>query len=207
MSGAIGAGRLVVVTATALEAKAARRLLPRIAVVEAGIALVKLRGTALAEAAAVVSCGLAGGLHARYPSGTVLVPREVRRPSGGVLRCDPELVAALAAASRRLGYEPVGEPLLTSAAIVRGGERAAWSEAGYAAVDMETGLLDLPRVAAVRVVLDTPLHELSADWLHPGRALANPKNWPEALWLARYAARYARRAAAVVSAAFPLSRR
>ena len=199
--------RLMVVTATALEAKAARRALPGVAVIEAGIALVKLQGSALADAAAVVSCGLAGGLDARYSSGTVLIPREVRRPGGGVFRCDPELVEALATASRRLGYEPVGEPLLTSAAIVRGSERAAWSEAGYAGVDMETGLLDLPRVAAVRVVLDTPRRELSADWLRPGRALLNPKNWPEALWLARYAARYARRAADVVSAAFPLSRR
>ena len=72
---------------------------------------------------------------------------------------------------------------------------------GYAGVDMETGLLDAPRIAAVRVILDTPQHELSPDWLRPARALRNPRNWPQALWLARDAPRCARRAAEVVAAA------
>jgi hypothetical protein len=192
---------VAVVTATALEAKAARRALPRIPVYEGGVAMAKMRGDGFGGSAMVISCGLAGGLHDRHPSGTVLVPRQVRRPDGTLLTCDPELVAALTSAARGLGYEPVHDTLLTFPTIVRGGERTVWSRAGYAGVDMETGLIDAPRIAAVRVILDTPRRELSADWLHPGRALLNPRNWPEAIWLAREAPRYARRAAEVVAAA------
>ena len=93
------------------------------------------------------------------------------------------------------------DPTITSASIINGTERETWAEAGYVGVDMETGLLQAPRVAAVRVVLDTPMRELSAEWLNPARALRNPRNWAQALWLARHAPRYARRAAAVVAAA------
>jgi len=105
----------------------------------------------------------------------------------------------LAAAARSLGFEPVLEPMLTSRTIVNGAERDVWARAGYAGVDMETGLIDAPRVAAVRVVLDTPQRELSAEWIEPMRALRNPRNWMQALWLARHAPRFARRAAQVVA--------
>jgi hypothetical protein len=71
---------------------------------------------------------------------------------------------------------------------------------GYVGVDMETGLLPAG-AAAVRVILDTPQQELSADWSSPARALRNPLNWSQALWLARVAPRYARLAAAIVAAA------
>ena len=201
MNASIDVRQVAVVTATALEAKAARRALPGIRIYEAGVAMAERRGDAFGNAAIVISCGLAGGLHARYPSGTVLVPGEVRRPDGTLLVCDPEVVAVLRSAARGLGYEPVNDPLLTFPTIVRGGERAVWASAGYAGVDMETGLIDAPRIAAVRVILDTPLRELSAEWLRPRRALLNPRNWPEALWLAREAPRCARRAAEVVAAA------
>jgi hypothetical protein len=193
---------LTIVTATALEAKAARRALPGFRVVEGGISLAQLRAVGgLGSATTIVSCGLAGGLHARHPSGTVLVPRVVRRPDGTTLRCDAEMTDALAEAARRLGYEPVHDPLLTSVTIVRGPERGAWAASGFSGVDMETGLLEAPRIAAVRVILDTPARELNADWLRPVRALSDPRNWPEAIWLAREAPRYARRAAEVVAAA------
>jgi hypothetical protein len=51
------------------------------------------------------------------------------------------------------------------------------------------------------VILDTPARELNADWLRPVRALSDPRNWAEAMWLAREAPRCARRAAEVVAAA------
>ena len=171
-------------------------------VIEAGVALTKMND-ALRKALGdtVISCGLAGGLRHEHPTGTVLIPREVLRPSGEVLRCDPDLCDALTAAARALGLQPLTEALVTTATIVRGDERKAWADRGYAAVDMETGLIDARRIAAVRVMLDTPLRELSEEWLTPFRAMIKPRNWPEMFWLAREAPRHARLAARVVRAA------
>ncbi len=172
--------------------------MPSARIVQTGIALDRAGGD-LGEI--VLSCGLAGGLRADLPTGTLLIPREVRRPDGRTLRCDPELIERLAGAARSLGIEPVFDPLLTSDAIVRGGERARWASQGYAGADMETGLLVAPRVAAARVVLDTPDRELSADWITPLWALLKPWNWSQAVWLARVAPRAATRAARVAAGA------
>jgi 4-hydroxy-3-methylbut-2-en-1-yl diphosphate reductase len=190
---------LVIVAATALEANAVRRAAPEVRVVQSGVALTRANAVDLGER--VVSCGLAGGLRADLASGTVLIPREVRRPNGETLQCDAELVDALYGSARRLGIEPVTDPLLTSERIVNGAERTQWAARGYAGVDMETGRIVASRVAAVRVILDTPLRELSSDWLNPGRALRNPRNWPQALWLARAAPNAARLAARIVAEA------
>ena len=190
--------RAAIVVATATEAAAVRALLPGARVCETGVALATNAGP---FGDVVVSCGLAGGLRRDIAGGTVLVPREVRRLDGSTLQCDREMTEKLAEAARRLGFEPVLDPMLTSAAIVNGTERERWARAGYVGVDMETGLLQAPRIAAVRVVLDTPAQELSTEWLNPARALRNPRNWGQALWLARHAPRYARRAAAVVAGA------
>ncbi|MGZ3508465.1 MAG: phosphorylase family protein [Vulcanimicrobiaceae bacterium] len=203
LSRVIDASTLTVVVATSLEARAVKREAPALSVVESGVALAQLDEHLLRDA--VVSCGLAGGLRTDLPSGTVLIPQSVRRPSGETLQCDAELVETLIAGARRLGFEPVLAPMMTSTTIVRGAARRSWAELGYASVDMETGLLLAPRVAAVRVVLDTPLRELSEDWLHPATAFLRPRNWPEAVWLAGTAPRCARIAARVVSAAFSAS--
>jgi 4-hydroxy-3-methylbut-2-en-1-yl diphosphate reductase len=168
-------------------------------VVKTGIALVRASPADLGER--VVSCGLAGGLRADLRTGTVLIPREVRRPNGETLQCDAELVNALLESARRLQIEPLTDPLLTSERIVNGADRAQWAALGYAGVDMETGRIAAPRVAAVRVILDTPQRELSSDWLNPRRALRNPRNWPQALWLARAAPSAARLAARIVAGA------
>jgi len=58
----------------------------------------------------------------------------------------------------------------------------------------------VPRVAAVRVILDTPAHEISPAWVNPRRAAADPRNWREAAWLARWVPRYTKRAALVIAA-------
>jgi nucleoside phosphorylase len=186
------------IAATALECKALRRAAPRARVVQTGIALADLH-EALGEI--VISCGLAGSLRPDLSTGTVVIPREVCRPGGGVLRCDEELVELFAASARRLGVEPVFDPLVTADRIVHGAARAQWAARGYAAVDMETGLLDAPRVAAVRVILDTPQHEISEDWRTPILAILKPWNWPQAMWLAREAPRAASLAARVVAGA------
>lgn len=187
---------VVVVAATALEVKAARRELPGRRIVASGVAL----ANGHPEAATLIFCGLAGGLHAHLPTGTVVVPREVRRLDGSLLQCDAWLTDALVAGARQLGIEPVTDALLTADGLVVGDARAHWSGRGFAAADMETGLLVAPRVAAVRVILDTPQRELSHAWLQPARALRNPRNWPQAMWLARHAMPCARLAARVVRA-------
>lgn len=191
---------VTVVTATSVEAKAVRRAMPGADVVEAGVAL---RHRERVEGRhAVISCGLAGGLHHHHPTGTVVIPYDVLRPDATTLRCDGELVETLIRAARARGIEPVTDPIVTTTQIINGSQRRAWSERGYAAVDMETGLLGSPRVAAVRVVLDTPLRELSEEWLRPARAMLNPFLWPEAFWLARHGPRCATLAAEIVRDAF-----
>jgi len=186
-----------VVTATPLEARAARRELPGARVVEAGIALA--RGESPGGDGASISIGLAGGLRDDLPTGTVVIPHRVLRPDGTALECDPELTHALTQAARSLGIEPSSAPLVTAGSVVVGSERARWAAQGYVAADMETGLL-AGRVAAVRVILDTPRNELSRDWLNPALAMLKPWNWPQALWLGREAPRCARLAARVVAA-------
>jgi hypothetical protein len=187
---------LTLIVATALEYKPLRRALPDARIVQAGIALGRL-DTKLGEM--VVTCGVAGGLRPDLPTGTLLLPRAVRRPGGGTLTCDAELVDAFARSARSLGIEPVFDPLLTADRMIHGAARAQWAAQGYAGVDMETGLLSAPRVATVRVVLDTPQREISADWQSPLLAILKPWNWPQALWLAREAPRAATLAARIVA--------
>ncbi len=187
---------LTVIAATALEARAVRRVCRQLAVVESGIALAKLDRSRLTDS--VISCGVAGGLSAELPTGAVLIPREVARANGERLACDASLQRALVESSRRLGFEPVEAPMLTSAGIVHGADRARFSQRGYTGVDMESGLLTAPRIAVVRVILDTPQHELSAAWARPASALLNPFLWPQAVWLARNAPRCARVAAHII---------
>jgi hypothetical protein len=186
------------IAATSLECKALRRELPGARIVQTGISLEKVRA---GFGDVVVSCGLAGGLRTDLPAGTLLIPHEVRRPDGGTVRCDPELVEAFSQSARRLGIEPVFDSLVTCGVIVRGPARAHWAAQGFAGVDMETGLISAARVAAVRVVLDTPDHEISGDWRTPLRAMLKPWNWPQAFWLAREAPRAAALAARVVGEA------
>jgi Phosphorylase superfamily len=146
---------------------------------------------------ALISCGLAGGLRDDLPTGTIVIPRDVRRPDGTMLHCDHELTESLIAGARRLGIEPVVENIVTASSVVVGEERKRWAGEGYAAADMETGLLT-GRVAAVRVILDTPLNELSSDWLNPTIAMLKPWNWPQAIWLGRNAPHCARLAARAI---------
>jgi hypothetical protein len=167
--------------------------------VQTGVALSRANNRPLRGV--VISCGLAGGFRADVRTGSVLVPERVLRPDSTTLVCDGELVAALCAAARRLGLAPITAPMVTSTTLVQGSLRKSWAELGYAGVDMETGLIVAPRVAAVRVVLDTPLRELSEDWLHPSSALLRPRNWSQALWLSREAPRCARLAAQIVRTA------
>ena len=122
-----------------------------------------------------------------------------------MVTCDRALVMQLIVAARKMGEDPVVAPLVTCETMARGAERGRWAGLGYAAADMESGLIDAPRLAVVRVILDTPSRELSAAWLTPERAMLNPLLWPEAFWLARNAPRCARISAAIFARAFGIT--
>jgi hypothetical protein len=191
---------VTIVAATRLEANAIRREAPKLRVVLCGIGLQKFPSREFGDT--VVSSGLAGGLRDDLPTGSVIIPESVTVEGGAATICDPELSAALVAAAQKLGYAPLRGSLLTSAAIVSGEARSYWASAGFVAADMETGLIRAARIAAVRVILDTPRNELSDAWRKPASALVRPNLWPQGLWLARNAPRCARIAAQIVAAAF-----
>jgi hypothetical protein len=194
-------GDVTVVAAMENEARPVRRLAPQLRLIRAGIGLANMTGPLSTSVA--FSVGLAGGFDPGLSPGTVVIPDQVSREDGVMLRCDIPWSAALERASLRLSFPTVTLPMLSAAGLVTHAGRATWFEKGFAAVDMETALLAamVPRVAAVRVILDNPSHEISPAWVNPRRAVADPRNWREAAWLARWVPRYTRRAALVIAAA------
>jgi hypothetical protein len=193
---------VTVVVAMGVEARPLRRRAAGLRLVRAGIGLATL-DRALLTTDVVFSVGLAGGLAPDLASGTVVIPAQVAREDGTLITCDATWCTALVTASRRLGYPTVTLPLLSADGLVTGAGRALWAGRGFAAVDMETALLAgmVPRVAAVRVVMDTPAREISPAWERPARAVLDPRNWREGAWIARAAPRYSTRAARVVASA------
>lgn len=185
---------MIAVCATQTEYRAAQRELGGldIRIVRTGI------GRAGTFDETVISLGLCGGLRRGVPSGTVLVPDEIERPNGERVACDRELATHLRDAARQLGEAPESAPLVTTQTLVRGQARDDWAARGFAGVDMESGLIMAPRIAVVRIILDTPERELSDAWLRPLGVLLRPGVWNELPWLARTAPRYARLAALVV---------
>jgi hypothetical protein len=195
-------GDVTVVAAMGVEARPVRRRVPGLRLVQAGIGLAAL-DRRLLHTPVVLSVGLAGGLTPELASGTVVIPAQVAREDGVLLTCDLAWSAALEHASRRLGFPTVTSSLLSANSLVTHAGRALWAGRGFAAVDMETAMLAgmVARVAAVRVVLDTPDREISPAWERPRRAALNPRNWREGVWILRAAPRYALRAARVLAAA------
>jgi 4-hydroxy-3-methylbut-2-enyl diphosphate reductase len=188
-----------IVAATSLEARAIRRHVHDARVVQSGIGLARLRASALGRSA--ISCGLAGGLRPDLPTGTVLIPTSVSTTEGVSVVCDPDWTLRLRRAARELGCVCVDAPLLTSATLINGADRALWASRGFAGVDMESARILVESLAVVRVILDTPQNELSADWLHPAQAILNPRNWREARWLAREAPKCADLVGRLIAAA------
>lgn len=188
-----------IVAATSLEARAVRRRAPQAKVIESGVGLARLDGTRVSGVA--ISCGLAGGLRADLPTGTIVIPSAIATSDGVAIACDAAWTARLRDAALRLGYAYIDAALLTSDALIVGDQRNAWAARGFAAVDMETARIPAHAIAAVRVVLDTPQRELSPDWLNPSRAALNPKNWGQMFWLAREGPRCADLAARIIAAA------
>lgn len=189
---------VTIAAATSTEARAVRRFAPQgVQVVECGIALAKQTHFD----GLVVSCGLAGGLREDVPTGTVLIPERVARPDGSEFACDALAVEALTAAAKTLHLRIMHDPLVTSETLVYGAPRHALAARGYAGVDMETGLLRAPRIACVRVVLDTPQREISPAWLQPVRAMLQPRAWLDLPFLIREGPRCSAIAAQIAAAA------
>ncbi|HEY9181534.1 MAG TPA: hypothetical protein VIO32_12510 [Candidatus Baltobacteraceae bacterium] len=185
---------VTVVAATGTEARAIRRYATDgITVVQAGIALKRAhRFDGL-----VISCGLAGGVRSGLPAGTPLIPERVYGPDDREIVCDTQAVAALTRAARDLGCAPVHDPLFTSRTLVHGIARKDLEARGFAGVDMETALLDAPRIACVRVVLDTQEREISPAWLRPWSVLFQPFALRDLPFLLREAPRAADLAARI----------
>jgi hypothetical protein len=192
--------RVLAICALGVEAWGVRRRAPGIRVVQVGVG-----GTAPpGDAPIVISAGLCGGLLSAQEPGTVVIAIRVADESGTTYACDPALVARLEAAASRLRLPVETGSILSASAMVTGVARQTWADRGHVAVDMESAgaAATAPRFGAVRVVLDTPGRELSPDWAVPARAVRNPLNWPDAIWLAIASPRYALRVGAVLQAAF-----
>ncbi len=174
-----------------------RKAVPRgVRVLRAGIGAANARG---AIAGIAISCGVAGGLRPDLPTGTVLVPEYVYDEDRNAVRCDPQLVQTFLSSARKLGYTAVAHALLTSRKLVRGAERLRWAGEGYAGVDMESARIDAGRLACVRVILDTPLRELSPAWERPASVFFHPGAWKDVPFLARHGPACAAIAAAVIA--------
>jgi hypothetical protein len=190
--------RVEILAPTLLEYGAVRCTFPKARTQWAGVRLARLKE--VFDGASVVVCGLAGALMPGLRPGTVLIPECVGLPNGTNVQCDASLAQALCTAARALGLEPDTRPLLTTPALLVGKARHDWARRGFVAADMETGLLAGRglRLAAVRVVLDGPDHEISAEWIHPSTALLRARAWRELIWLGRVAPQYALRAARIL---------
>jgi nucleoside phosphorylase len=136
-----------------------------------------------------------------------VIPSSVANASGNSIECDPWLSSRLIRAARELGFEPSTVPLITLPVMATGSARQLWRSRGFGAVDMESAhLADAgTRLAAVRVILDSPEHELSDEWIRPLTMVLRPARWGEALGLAFRAPQYALRAARVAARGLSLS--
>lgn len=185
---------------TFLEYWAVRVTFPRARASWTGVSLARWKGTSQGTIALV--CGLAGALVSGLPPGTVLVPEQIGLADGRTMKCDPALVQVFITAARALQFRVETGPMLTTRAFLAGEERDTWARRGFVAADMETGLLaeQNMRVVTVRVVLDSPEHGISPEWLRPTRAMRQPLLWREMFWLGHAAPHYALRAARVLKA-------
>ncbi|MFK4227536.1 1-hydroxy-2-methyl-2-butenyl 4-diphosphate reductase [Streptomyces sp. NPDC019890] len=116
--------------------------------------------------AAVVASGFCAGLSPGMHPGDLVVADETRHPAGHTVCTDTELLVK-AVARAVPGRKVHTGPLTGSDHVVRGHERAQLLATGAIAADMESAatlrsaLSTGPRpVAAVRVVVDAPEHEL-----------------------------------------------
>jgi 4-hydroxy-3-methylbut-2-enyl diphosphate reductase len=113
---------------------------------------------------AVAIAGFCGALDPALAPGDVVVATEVRGVGGNDLTFACPTAALLAGALRRRGLRVHEGPVVSTAHLVRGAERARLRATGAIACDMETAwLADAAAgrpLAVVRAVVDTPAREL-----------------------------------------------
>ncbi|MFE9401354.1 1-hydroxy-2-methyl-2-butenyl 4-diphosphate reductase [Streptomyces sp. NPDC006530] len=116
--------------------------------------------------AAVIASGFCAGLVPGMHPGDLIVAEEARGPAGTTVCTDTEVLAK-ALAEALPGRTVHTGPLIGSDHVVRGPERADLRATGAIAVDMESAATlkaaqqtGSRPVAAVRVVVDAPEHEL-----------------------------------------------
>jgi adenosylhomocysteine nucleosidase len=162
-------------------------------------------------ASALVSWGLAGGLHRDLASGDVVLPRIVSTLHGEAFRADSEWHAAIEAGLRGVATVRVTDVVSVPRALTTPADKAAAAAAcGAGAADMESAAIAAAaaragaRFAAVRVIVDTANDFLPADaehWVDErgeqrlSRAFAaafQPAQWRE-LWILAHRFRAARR--------------
>jgi 4-hydroxy-3-methylbut-2-enyl diphosphate reductase len=160
-----GNARLLVIAPLRIERAAVRCGLPEALVLRCGVGAARARATALVAAhtpaAAVVVTGFCGAVVSGLRAGDVVVASEVRGPEGATRCASGAIVAALAA----VGLERVRVgPVASVDHLVYGAERGLLAGEGVLAADMESAWLAPAAAgrpfAVVRVVLDTPAHEI-----------------------------------------------
>ena len=188
------------VCAMGVEAWGVRRRAPHLRIVRVGIGGRPPAGLP----GIVISAGLCGGLPPEQTPGMVVIASQVVDEQGVTHACDPGVVGALEKAARYLRLPFTGGSLISTSGMVTGADRGTWAGRGHVAVDMESAAAaeSAQRFGVLRVILDTPSRELSGAWAEPGRAIRQPANWSEAIWLGVNAPRYALRVGAVLEAAF-----
>ena len=163
---------LVVVAPLSVEARAVRAGAPWAEVQRVGMgprrAARSSHFVAGADASAVLIAGFCGALDPDLEPGDVVLATEVRGPTGTTVCADP---AILAGVLRRGGLNVRVGPIASSQRLVIRERRRALQRSGALAVDMESAWLapaarGVPLIT-LRVVLDTPRHEL----LRPLRTL------------------------------------
>jgi 4-hydroxy-3-methylbut-2-enyl diphosphate reductase len=109
----------------------------------------------------VLIAGFCGALDPNLEPGDVILPTELRGPTGTTV-CDDTTI--LAGALRRAGFRVHQGPIASSQRIVMGARRRALARSGALAADMESAWLASAvggqPLVTLRVVMDTARHEL-----------------------------------------------
>ncbi len=167
---------VLIATPMGIERRAVRRSVLSAAVHVTGVGTARAHAAAeklaAAPSAPVAIAGFAGGLRADQRPGQVVVATEVRIANGARTGLPIPGAEALAAQLRRGGLDVVAGPIVSSRSPAWGRRRAELAASGALAVDMESAWLAGPllardphRVAVVRVLVDTPDHEIYSPTL------------------------------------------
>ncbi len=150
------------------------------------------RGAHVAQRGAVLIAGFCGALDPELEPGDVVLASELRGPTGTTRCPDPTILAGVL---RRGGLRVRVGPIASSQRLVVRERRRALQRTGALAVDMESAWLASATHAhplvTLRVVLDTPRHELhrplrtvtgaAVAYRTLRRACALVENWARAL--------------------------